>query len=34
MHQTLCVTPAMDARIDDHVWLVAEIVSLLEKVAR
>ena len=29
VHQTLCVTPAMEAGIADHVWSVEEIVSLL-----
>ena len=30
VHQTLRVTPAMEAGIADHVWSVAEIVTLLE----
>jgi len=30
MHQTLRVTPAMEAGIADHVWSVEEIVGLLE----
>jgi hypothetical protein len=30
VHQTLRVTPAMEAGIVDHVWLVDEIVNLLE----
>lgn len=30
VHQTLRVTPAMEAGISDHVWSVEEIVSLLE----
>jgi hypothetical protein len=29
VHQTLRVTPAMDAGIADHVWSVEEIVGLL-----
>jgi hypothetical protein len=29
IHQTLRVTPAMEARITDHVWEVREIVGLL-----
>src|SRR6476660_2178634 len=29
VHQTLRVTPAMEARIADHVWSVEEIVGLL-----
>jgi len=31
VHQTLRVTPAMEACISDHVWSVEEIVGLLEK---
>lgn len=30
VHQTLRVTPAMEAGITDHVWTVQEIVGLLE----
>jgi hypothetical protein len=29
VHQTLRVTPAMEARISDHVWELREIVELL-----
>jgi hypothetical protein len=29
VHQTLRVTPAMEAGISDHVWSIAEIVALL-----
>jgi hypothetical protein len=29
VHQTLRVTPAMEAGISDHVWSVEEIVALL-----
>jgi hypothetical protein len=29
VHQTLCVTPAMEAGLTDHVWSVEEIVGLL-----
>jgi hypothetical protein len=29
IHQTLRVTPAMEAGISDHVWTLEEIVSLL-----
>jgi hypothetical protein len=29
VHQTLRVTPAMEAGIADHVWSVEEIVGLL-----
>ena len=28
VHQTLRVTPAMEAGMSDHVWSIAEIVSL------
>jgi IS1 family transposase len=31
VHQTLRVTPAMEAGVSDHVWEVEEIVALLEK---
>ena len=30
VHQTLRVTPAMEAGVSDHVWSVEEIVGLLE----
>jgi IS1 family transposase len=30
IHQTLRVTPAMEARVSDHVWSIEEIVGLLE----
>lgn len=30
IHQTLRVTPAMEAGVSDHVWSVEEIVALLE----
>lgn len=29
LHQTLRVTPAMEAGVTDHVWSVEEIVGLL-----
>lgn len=29
IHQTLRVTPAMEAGITDHVWTLEEIVNLL-----
>ena len=29
MHQTLRVTPAMEAGLADHVWAIEEIVALL-----
>jgi len=31
VHQTLRVTPAMEAGVADHVWSVEEIVALLNK---
>ena len=31
IHQTLRVTPAMEAGISDHIWNIEEIVSLLEE---
>jgi IS1 family transposase len=30
IHKTLCVTPAMQAGLSDHVWSIAEIVALLD----
>jgi hypothetical protein len=30
VHQTLRVTPAMEAGLADHVWTTQELVSLLE----
>ncbi len=30
VHQTLRVTPAMEARVSDHVWTIEEIVALLD----
>ena len=30
VHQTLRVTPAMEAAVSDHVWTVEEMVGLLE----
>ena len=30
IHQTLRVTPAMEAGISDHVWSIEEIVGLLD----
>jgi len=29
-HQTLRVTPAMEAGVSDHVWTLDELVGLLE----
>jgi hypothetical protein len=31
VHQTLRVTPAMEAGIADHVWTLGEVVALLDK---
>jgi IS1 family transposase len=31
IHQTLRVTPAMEAGLSDHVWSIAELVALLKK---
>ncbi len=31
IHETLSVTPAMEARVTDHLWEVEDIVALLEK---
>ena len=31
VHQTLRVTPAMEAGVSDHVWTIEEMVNLLEK---
>lgn len=33
IHQTLRVTPAMDAGLSDHVWNLAELVSLMDNAA-
>ena len=30
VHQTIRVTPAMEAGVSDHVWSIAQIVALLE----
>ena len=30
VHQTLRVTPAMEAGVSDHVWTIEEIVGLLQ----
>jgi hypothetical protein len=29
IHQTLRVTPAMEAEISDHVWSLEEVIALL-----
>ncbi len=34
VHQTLRVTPAMAARIADHVWSIEEVLALLNPKAR
>jgi hypothetical protein len=31
VHQTLRVTPAMEAGLTDHVWSLGELVGLLEQ---
>jgi hypothetical protein len=31
VHQSLRVTPAMEAGVSDHVWSIEEIVGLLER---
>jgi hypothetical protein len=31
VHQTLRVTPAMEAGVTDHVWDIAEVVQLLDR---
>ncbi len=31
VHQTLRVTPAMEAGVSDHVWTIEEMVGLLEE---
>jgi hypothetical protein len=33
IHQTLRVTPAMQAGVADHVWSIEEVVSLLDRSA-
>jgi hypothetical protein len=33
VHQTLRVTPAMEAGITDHIWTLSELVGLLEEKA-
>ena len=30
IHQTLRVTPVMEAGITDHVWLIEEMIGLME----
>jgi len=30
IHKTLRVTPAMEAKIDDHVWSMEEVAALVE----
>jgi hypothetical protein len=31
VHSTLRVTPAMEARLTDHVWSIEDLVSLLDR---
>jgi hypothetical protein len=31
IHQTLRVTPAMEAGVTDHVWTAEEIINLLDR---
>ena len=31
IHQTLRVTPAMEAKVADHVWEIGELVDLIDK---
>ncbi len=31
VHQTLRVTPAMEARLTDHVWEIEELLALLDR---
>ncbi len=31
VHQTLRVTPAMEAKLTDHVWEIGELVDLIDK---
>ena len=33
VHQTLRVTPAMEAQVADHVWTIREIVEMAEGMA-
>jgi hypothetical protein len=30
VHRTLRVTPAMEARVTDHIWTLEEVVALLD----
>jgi hypothetical protein len=34
IHKTLRITPAMQAGLTDHVWDMADIVTLLDEVAK
>lgn len=34
VHQTLRVTPALEAGISDHVWTLAEVVALSDEMIR
>ena len=31
LHQTLRVTPAMEALLSDHIWSIEELVGLLDR---
>jgi hypothetical protein len=31
LHQTLRVTPAIEARVADHIWTIGEVVGLLQE---
>jgi hypothetical protein len=33
VHQTLRVTPAMEAGMADHIWSIEEVISLLDRSA-
>ncbi len=33
IHQTLRVTPAMEAGVADHVWQIEEIIDFVERLA-
>jgi hypothetical protein len=34
IHQTLRATPAIEAGISDHVWIIEEMVSLMDSTAQ
>jgi hypothetical protein len=33
VHQTLCVTPSIEAGLADHIWSLEELIGLLEQKA-